>query len=40
VGLGILKPGKQSGRQWVTPIILATQKAEIGRIKVLRQPSK
>jgi hypothetical protein len=28
----------QAGRQWLTPIILATQEAEIRRIEVQSQP--
>jgi hypothetical protein len=29
-----------AGRQWLTPVILATQKAEIRRIEVRSQPRK
>jgi hypothetical protein len=29
---------KQAGRWWLTPVILAPQKAEIRRIEVLTQP--
>jgi hypothetical protein len=34
------KLGRQAGNQWVMPVILATQKAEIRRIKVQSQPGQ
>jgi hypothetical protein len=33
-----IKDLKNAGRQWLTPVILATQEAEIRRIMVLSQP--
>jgi hypothetical protein len=33
-----LKKGKVAGSSWLTPVILATQKAELRRIMVQSQP--
>jgi hypothetical protein len=34
------KRSQQTGGQWLTPVILATQEAEIRRITVRRQPKQ
>jgi hypothetical protein len=36
--LSCLASGKKKGRQWFTPVILATQEAEIRRIEIGSQP--
>jgi hypothetical protein len=35
-----LKRGRKAGHQWLMPVILATQGAEIRRIVVLSQPGQ
>jgi hypothetical protein len=35
---GVSKTPSQAGHQWLTPVILAPQEAEIRRIKVLTHP--
>jgi hypothetical protein len=40
VGENILRSFLRAGHWWLIPIILANQEAEIGRIKVQRQPGQ
>jgi hypothetical protein len=36
----MIKKGERDGRWWLTPVILATQEAEIRRIMVRSQPEQ
>jgi hypothetical protein len=40
LGFPYVKKSIPAGRQWLTPVILATQEAEIRRTKVLSSPGK